>query len=188
MALNTWRRQIKASRTTQFLDDVNEAAFKFVTTVQQPIDAHKHLRIRIWSHTDLEEGNFELTLDDVVRYYHNPNSDVSGSFDKLLLSSLKESNEANAVLTALLYQGQIHTLKNYSILSYHLQRMQWQHNRLSGLFRIITLDHLNTSNPKTSRILQRIADLDSDLMFHQLNNDYKKVIEHLRDEYSAVLK
>ena len=188
MALNTWRRQIKASRATQFLDDINEAAFKFVTTVQRPIDAHKNLRIRIWSYTDLDEDNFEITLEDVVNYYHNPNSDVSGEFGKSLLHSLKESHEANNTLTALLYKGQIHTLNNYKLLSYHLQRMQWQHNRLSGLFRIVALEHLNTSQPKTSRILQRIADLDHDIMVAQLNNDYKKVIELLRDEYSSVLK
>ena len=108
-ALGTWRSQIKANRITKFLDEVNEATFDFVVRVQRPIDAHKHLRVRVWAHcTNLPESNMEITEADVIRYYKDSTTGIHDEFGELLQESLEESAEVNATLTALLYRGQIH--------------------------------------------------------------------------------
>jgi hypothetical protein len=188
-ALGTWRSQIKANRITKFLDEVNEATFDFVVKVQRPIDAHKHLRLRVWAHcTNLPESNMEITEADVIRYYEDSTTGFHDEFGKLLQKSLEESAEVNSTLTALLYRGQIHDLKEYRLLIYQIQRMQWQHNRLDSFFTLITRKHLSPSNPKVRRMFQRVAEIDDGMMLAQLNHDYKKVVKLLKGEYDQILK
>lgn len=188
-ALGTWRNQIKANRITKFLDEVNEAAFDFVVKVQRPMDAHKHLRVRVWAHcTQLPESNMVITEADVIRYYEDSTTGIHEKFGELVQASLEQSADVSSTLTALLYRGQIHNLKQYRLLMYHIQRMQWQHNRLDSFFTLITRKHLSPTNPKIARMFRRVAEVDDGVMLSQLNHDYKKVVEILKGEYDHILK
>lgn len=77
---------------------------------------------------------------------------------------------------------------SYRTLSYRVERLLWQRRRLDANFTTISLSSHNVGCPKVRKAFSRIADLDENMIYAQMDNDYGVFREAIDLEYRDIFK
>lgn len=179
-ALSTWKKQSRAQRQLDFMDQITDAVHELIGLLENPIAVVRVIKIGIDSHSGL---NHTTETDAAIEYIKKSGKDTA----KQLLEHLQPCKQALFKVKSLVVKGQILGLNNYEECRRACEMISWQHDRMWSLYVMIGLESLNWENPKVKENLALVIKIDSEEMKQQLGKANVQFIVFVQNNYQAIL-
>jgi hypothetical protein len=185
MALNTWKRQSKAKKQTDFLDELTDAVHKYINDLSGPTEIVKFIRFGIESHLIsplLQEKDVENP--EIVAYIKQ-----SGERDaKFLNEQLEKCSQSVFKIHTLMAKGQVFGLKNYDDCHESCRMLTWQYERIQALSFMIGNVNLNWKNEEVQNSLKATTSLEHDDIQQHVTKYNKKFLVFVKENYEEIFK
>ena len=182
VALSTWRRQSKAQRQSDLLDDLTNSVHEFVNLMSAPIEMLHHIKIRIESH----KATFGL-MNDVPYPEAIACIEKYGKEDsKRLFEYLNASTPSLTKIRFLSTKGQVLGFSNYEICQKTCQMLSWQHDKLQAVAVIIGSTSMNWQNPEVQKSLSTLMQIDPGEIGAQLQVQNIEFLEFVKTNYEKI--
>lgn len=158
LALKTWKRQSKAQKQIDFIDDLTDSVHEFIDSLSGPIEMVKYIKIGIESYTGMPCLDNEIDNPNAVAYIQKRGMEDS----KRLSEYLKLCGHTLTRIRSLSVKGQVLGLKNYSDCYNACSMLTRQHDRIQALCYMIGSDSWYWKNPKVQDSLSKVIQLDPD--------------------------
>lgn len=184
LALQNWRRQDKAKRQAEFLDELIEAAHAYIAEIYQPV-AQLHIsKIGMESHVPTWEQGDEA--DKAVKgaiAYIQKRGEIDG---KQLFDILGAMRPSTIKLRSLIVKGQVFKFREYAKCQNAINMLIWLFHRIEAYAGIIGSSTWNWENTKVlDRLREQIA-LDPNELKKYLEESNVAIIEFSRDNYKKI--
>lgn len=190
IALDTWKKQIRLSRQTSYLDDLVGELFICITEFQTSIDMFKHLRNAVWAESNREWGDMNLSVEDVKLFYAvSEKKRLELGHDGVrtfLQDSLEKPFRSRSKLYALRHKGIMHNLRDYEIMAAGITKIIEQIETLEKVSMAISMRHLNVEDPRLQGNLQFIASKTDEELRVQLNTCYKELMIQIKIHFDDI--
>jgi len=184
LALRTWKRQAKAQKQTDFMDDITESVHEFIDLMAAPTQMVGYVKIGIESHAGLPELDQTLKNPEAVAYIQRRGQEDA----KRLHEYLRPCTRPLSRIRSLVAKGQVFRFKDYNECQKTCAMITWQYDRIQVLCSIIGSGSLNWTNPKVQEALARAISLDSNDVEKQIKEQYVTFLTFIRDNYQAIYK
>jgi hypothetical protein len=184
LALRTWKRQSKAQKQTEFMDEITEAVHQFIHLMGAPIEMVTYVKIGIESYSGMPNLDKSLKNPEAVAYIQKRGKDDA----KKLYEYLKPCAPVLAKIHSLVVKGQVFRLKKYYECQNSCKLLTWQHERIQALCYMIGSEDLNWENPKVEELLGKVIELDSEDIKRQIAEQNVKFLSFVKDNYTAIYK
>jgi hypothetical protein len=185
MALNTWKRQSKAKKQTDFLDEITDAVHKYINDLYGPTEVVKFIKFGIESHLIsplLQEKDVENP--EIVAYVKQ-----SGERDaKFLNEQLEKCNQSVFRIHTLMAKGQVLGFKNYDVCHESCRMLTWQYERIQALSFMIGNVHLNWKNEEVQKTLKATTSLEHGDIQKYVAEYNKKFLTFVKKNYEEIFK
>ena len=180
-ALNTWKKQSKAQKQFDFMDQITDAVHELIGLLENPIAVVRVIKIGIESHS---EPSHTTEIESAIKYIK-----ASGKRDaKQLLEHLQSCRQTLFKVRSLAAKGQVYGLTNYEECRQACNMISWQHDRMQSLYTMIGLESWNWENPEVKESLAQVISLDADEMKQQIDKASERFLVFVRDNHQAILK
>ena len=184
LALKTWKRQSKAQKQIDFMDDLTNSVHEFIFSLAGPIEMVKHIKIAIESYAGTPDLDTEIDNPEAVAYIQRHGKEDS----KRLYEYLKSCSPALTRIRSLSAKGQVLGLKNYKECYNACSMLTWQHDRIQALCYMIGSDSLYWKNPKVQEFLSKVIQLDSEEINKGIEEQNAKFLAFVKENYEVILK
>jgi hypothetical protein len=184
LALQTWRRQSKAQKQTEFLDDLTESVLEFMQLLKGPIELVRFVKMDVDSFAGLPEIDKTLENPEAVAYIKERGKKDS----ERLREYLKPCAVPISKIHSLLFKGQVFGFKNYPECRKAYTMITWQYERIDALCYIIGSDLLNWKNPKVQEHLRNFLAIDPNVIENQIKEQTVKFLVFVEENYRAIYK
>src|SRR3989338_5064565 len=158
VALKTWKRQSKAQRQSDFMDEITNYVHEFIASMTAPTEMVKYIRIGIESHTRALNLDPEIENSSAIAYIKRNGEEDS----KKLFEYLKLCDPSLTKIRSLVAKGQVLGLTNYVDCQNSERMLTWQYDRVQALCSIIGIPSLNWHNAEVQQTLTKVIQLDSE--------------------------
>ena len=179
-ALSTWKKQSRAQRQLDFMDQITDAVHELIGSLVSPIEVVRLVKIGIESHS---EPSHTTEIESAIEYIK-----ASGKRDaKQLLEHLQSCRQALFKVRSLVAKGQVYGFNNYEECRQACNMISWQHDRMQSLYTMIGSDSWYWENPKVKESLAQVISLDAEEMNQQIGKANVRFIAFVRDNSQAIL-
>lgn len=184
IALTTWKKQSKAQKQTDFLDEITEAVHEYIHLIGVPTEMVKYVKIEMESHAHSLDLDKNIENPEIVAYIQNQGKDDA----KQLLEYLKPCEALLSKIRSLIAKGQVFGFKNYDQCRDACTMITWQYDRIQALWYMIGNASLNWKNSEIQKTLHKVTSLDSAEINEQIKEQNVKFLTFVRDNYEAIYK
>jgi hypothetical protein len=184
IALKTWKRQSKAKKQTDFMDEITNCVHEFVTEMSAPTEMLKYIKIGIESHSRAPDLPSGIENPEAVAYIQKHGKEDS----KRLIEYLNLCNPSLTKIRSLSAKGQVLGLKNYAECQNACTMLTWQHERIQALCYIIGNPSLNWENPEVQGTLSKVIQLDPEEIRRELGEYNAMFLIFVRENYRSIFK
>lgn len=184
MALNTWRRQTKAQKQIDFIDELTDTIHTFVLSMSAPIWLVKFAKIGIDSYAGMHNQSQDIRNPEAIAFIKNrgksTREEIGEHLDVVrpILSKMKSS----------VVKGQVFGMDNYSECVDVCTMLEWSYNQIEAFSSIIGDPHLNWNHPNVQQILDKVLSIDPDRIESNLAEQNSKFLLFARQAYDKILK
>jgi hypothetical protein len=183
-ALKTWKRQSKAQKQVDFMDDLTDSVHEFINSLAGPIEMVKYIKIGIESYVGMPDLDTEIKNPEAVAYIQRQGKDDS----KRLYEYLKACSPALTRIRSLSAKGQVLGLKNYKDCYNACSMLTRQHDRIQALCYMIGSDSLYWKNPKVQEFLSKVIQVDPEEIKKGVEEQNAKFLAFVKENYEKILK
>ena len=183
-ALRNWRRQDKAKRQAEFLDELIEATHTFVIEVHKPIEMMRMSKIGMASHIqNWGEGSEEdKAVAGAIAYIEKRGEDHG----KRLAAMLNEAEPSMVRLRTLSAKGQVFGFPNYKKCQDAVTLMTWHLERIVSYLSIIQSPTWNWDHPEVRDLLVKVMAIDPDEMRISIAKNNAALLEFAQETYRGI--
>jgi len=183
-ALSTWKKQLKAQKQTDLLDELTDTVHEYLQLMVQPIEMLKFIRNYITSHVGLPTNRDNIKNPEVVAYIERLGKNDS----KKLLEHLRECYSSVAKIQSLVAKGQVYGLLNYDVCQKTCEMLLWQHKRLQVVASVIGDKAMNWDHPDVQKSIDNMLKVTPESIKDHMDKQYKKYIEFVAENYREIWK
>lgn len=180
-ALQNWKRQDKAKRQADFLDQLTEAVHSYVAHLSAPIAIVRIIKIGMDAHVPTWEPG-DQTIKGAIDYIGKRGEGDS----KRLSESLQAALQSRAHVQALIAKGQVFKFPDYAKCQNAIKRLTWQFGRMEALAAMIGSPSMNWNNTEVANHLQKVIAISADEIVTQVEADNVSMLEFVREAYERL--
>lgn len=184
LALKTWKRQSKAQKQTDFMDEITNSVHEFVMAMSAPTEMVKYIKIGIESHSRAPGLPSGIENPEAVAYIQKNGKEDS----KMLIEYLNLCRPSLAKIRSLSAKGQVLGFKNYEQCQTACTMLAWQHERVQALCYIIGNPSLYWQNHEVQKLLSKGIQLDSEEIRRQLEEYNTMFLIFVKENYRRIFK
>jgi hypothetical protein len=184
LALKTWKRQSKAQKQTDFMDQITESVHEFISLMAAPIEMVRYVKIGIESYAGFYQLDQSLENPEAVAYIQKRGEADAKRLDEYLKPCMEPLSRIRSLVT----KGQVFGFKNYNECQNACTMIMWQNDRIQALRYIIGSASLNWENPKVQESLSKVIALDPDDIEKQIQEQSVKFLSFVKDNYQTIFK
>lgn len=184
LALTTWKRQSKAKRQCDFMDEITNSFHEFISSITDPIEMVRYIKIGIESHAHVVNANPQIKNSAAVAYIQRNGQEDS----KKLFEYLTRCEPSLIKIRSLAAKGQVLGLKNYIDCQDSVKMLTWQYDRIQALGAIISRPSSNWENDKVQQTLSKVIQLDSDEIKKQIETYNVQFLTFVTKNYEMIYK
>jgi hypothetical protein len=184
VALKSWKRQDRANREAEFLDQVIDATHNYVTRLPRAVELLRYARIGIISHAPMHDANAEPTIDGAIAYIAKRGSNVGDQ----LRQALSDIQPSVVRLRSLGDKGQIFRFPEYAKCVNGIAQITWHFDRLGAFLTTIESPSWNWENPAVLSMLENVLKIDPTNIQQGLADQHKEILIFLRKTYETLYK
>lgn len=184
LALTTWKRQSKAQKQIDFIDELTDAVHEFINSMVAPAEMVKYIKIGIKSYANTPSIDTKIENSEAVAYIREEGKEAS----KKLLEYLKPCSPSLAKIRSLSAKGQVLGLKNYAACQNACDMLTWQHDRIQPLCYLLGSPSLNWRNPEVQKLLSEVIQLDHEEINKELREQNVRFLTFVKGNYEKIYK
>jgi hypothetical protein len=184
LALKTWKRQSKAQKQSDFMDELTNSVHEFIASMAAPTEMVKYIKIGIESYDGAPSPDPNLKHSAAIAYIQQNGQEDS----KKLFEYLNLCNTSLIKLQALTAKGQVLGLQNYTECQNAVRMMTWQYDRIQALGVMIGRPHLNLQNTEIQQTLEKVIKLDADTIKKDIDTNSVLFLSFVKDNYEKIYK
>lgn len=184
LALKTWKRQSKAQKQTDFMDEITNSVHEFVMAMSAPTEMVKYIKIGIESYSRAPDLPSGIENPEAVAYIKKNGKEDS----KELISHLNLCSPSLAKIRSLSAKGQVLGFLNYEQCQTACTMLAWQHERVQALCYLIDNPSLNWENPEVQKTLSKVIQLDPQEIRRQLEEHNTMFLIFVKENYRRIFK
>ena len=184
LALKTWKRQSKAQRQIDFMDEITDSVHEFIDSMAAPTEMAKYIKIGIESYAGTPNLDTEIENPGAVAYIQRQGKEDS----KRLNEYLKPCSPSLTKIRSLSAKGQVLGLKNYKDCHNACSMLTWQHDRIQAICYLIGSDSLNWRNPKVQESLSKVIQLDPEKIKKEIEEQNLRFLTFVKENYEWIYK
>ncbi|MFA5315839.1 MAG: hypothetical protein WC369_00235 [Dehalococcoidales bacterium] len=184
IALSTWKKQTRAHRQIEFMDQLTDTVHEYIQTMVAPVMLLKIIKIGIqaYSGTTLLRG-MVIKNAGVITYIEE-----KGKSDQIKLNEyLDKVRPIISRLDSLVTKGQVLGLNNYKQCYDACLMLARSYNQIEVFTGVIGNSHLNWENPLIQETLDRTMTIDSSNIKADINNQHSVFLEFIKQTYQTLL-
>jgi hypothetical protein len=184
LALKTWKRQSKAQKQIDFLDEITNSVHEFLTAMSAPIETVKYIKIGFESYASTPNLDHKIENPGAVAYIQKRGEEDSKKLTeylKLCVTSLNKIRSLSA-------KGQVLGFKNYSVCQNSCMMLTWQYDRIQSLCYLVGSPSLNWYNPEIQNTLKKYMELDSEKIKKETEDNYVSFLTFVKENYEKIYK
>jgi hypothetical protein len=183
-ALKTWKRQSKAQKQTDFMDEMTESVHEFINLLADAIEMVKFIKIRIESYAVVPELDRTLQNAEAIAYIQKHGKEDA----KQLYDYLRPCVQPLSKIRSLVAKGQVFGFKNYHECQNACAMITWQYDRIQALCYMIGIVSLNWKNPTVQESLTNALSLDATDIKEEIKQQNAKFLTFVKDNYQTIYK
>jgi len=184
LALTTWKRQSKAQKQIDFMDEITDSVHEFINSMVAPIEMVKYIKIGIESYAGAPNLDPQIGNPEAVAYIQKEGKEDS----KRLLEYLKSCGPSLTKICSLSAKGQVLGLKNYTDCQNACSMLTRQHNRIQVLCYQIGSTSLNWRNPKVQELLSEVLQLNHEEIKKEIEAQNVRFLTFVKENYEKIYK
>ena len=184
LALKTWKRQSKAQKQTDFMDEITNSVHEFIMGMAGPTEILKYIKIGIESHAKLPDLIADIENPEAVAYIQKYGKEDS----KRLIEKLNLCNPSLTKIRSLSAKGQVFGFKNYKECQNACTMLTWQYDRIQALCYVIGNPSLNWENPEVQKTLSKVIQMDPEEVRRELEKYNVLFLSFITENYSKIYK
>lgn len=184
IALKTWKRQSKAQRQIDLLDELTNAIHEFIETMSAPTEVLHFIQIGIESHKGTWGLRSDVENPEAVAYIEKHGKEDS----KRLLEYLNLSAPALTRIRSLSAKGQVLGFMNFQECQNACLMLARQHDRIQATCFIIGSTSLYWPNPEVQKSLNALVQIDPVEIKTELGAQNIKYLEFVKENYEKIYK
>jgi len=184
LALKTWKRQSKAQKQIDFMDEITDSVHEFIDFMTAPIEMVKYIKIGFESYANTPNLNPQIGNSEAVAYIKEQGEEDS----KRLLEYLSSCGPSLTKIRSLSAKGQVLGLKNYTDCQNACSMLTWQHDRIQPLCYLIGSPSLNWRNPEVQKLLSQIIQLDHEEIKNEIEAQNVRFLTFVKENYKKIYK
>lgn len=184
LALRNWKRQDKAKREAEFLDELIEATHAYIVEMQRPVAMLHSAKIGMIAHTrDWDEGpDEEKAVKGAIAYIQQ-----RGEEDGKRLATAMGVVEPSVVkLRSLAAKGQVFRFRDYDKCQNAVAQLTWNFDRLIALRSLIESHTWNWEHPEVRGLLTRVMAIEPDDIQKSIGENNAIVLSFARETYARI--
>jgi hypothetical protein len=183
VALSTWRRQSRAQRYADFLDQLTEAVHSFVSQVPRPISVVQLIKIGMEAHMPTVPKDEDPHVAGAIAYFKR-----RGAADyKVFAVELDAVRPAFFRLQFLAAKGQVLGFEGYELCQSAIANIGSQFTAAQGLATFIhSSADLYWENPMIVELVKKLVEIDASEMQKVVDVNYSVVHAFLRNAYASI--
>jgi hypothetical protein len=178
LALKNWKRQDKAKREAEFLDQLTEAVHSYISQLSTPITLAEFIRVAMDAHAPTWEGG-DQSVKGAVSYIQKRGEQDA----KRLIEALNSARPAASRVQALVAKGQVFRLPGYNYCQKATARLAWQFGRMEALASFVGSPDWNWENPEIVAHLKSLMEINSHAMRQDIAEDNLLILGFVSDAY-----
>lgn len=183
-ALRNWRKQDRAKRESEFLDQIIDATHTYIVEMKRPVSLLHFAKIGMASHVrEWSEGDQHAKDVTGAIAYIEKNGERDG---KLLAEALRAVEPSVTKLQSLLAKGQVFRFEGYSKLQNAITMLTWHYGRIASFHSIISTSTWYWENPEIKSLLEKVMKIEPDEINADIGVQSVAVIEFARETYERI--
>lgn len=183
-ALTTWKKQLKAQKQTDLLDELTDTVHEYLQLMVQPTQKLKFIRISIDCHVGLLTNRGNIKNPKVVAYIERLGKNDS----KEIWEYIGGCNSSVAKIQSLVAKGQVYGLLNYDVCQDTCKVLLQQHERLQAVATVIGSTSMNWDNPDVQESIESMLKVTPEDIEVHMAKQNKKYIEFVAENYRAIFQ
>ena len=184
LALSTWKRQIKAHKHIEFLDELTDIIHNFILSMSGPIEYLKFTKMGIDCYKGLHNEPEDMKNPEAVAFIKKRGKSTRDNTRECLTAVIPILSK----MKTLVAKGQIFGIDNYSQCQNTCAMLEWSYNQIVSFFSIIGEQHLNWSNPEVQSTLGKILSINHEDINNNLTEQNTKFLLFAKQAYAKTLK
>jgi hypothetical protein len=181
-ALQTWRRQDKAKRQADFLDQLTEAVHDFIGTMAAPVTLVQVIKIGMETHIPREPKNSDPKVAGAIEYIEQ-----RGGEDAKRLSEVLEAPRPIVTrIRALAAKGHVFKFQNYETCQDAVAMLVWQFDRMQALAAFIRYPSWYWQNEEVLGQLRKLITIDPEDIQARLQSCHAAIITYVGEIYGRI--
>jgi hypothetical protein len=180
-ALRNWKRQDRAKRHADFLDQLIETVHDYVSLLAKPVEVAEFVKIGIKSHEPAFMGG-DQRIAGVIQYIQKRGKEDSHT----LVEALNACRPAAVRLRALMAKGQVFRFRDYHTCKNAVNQLTWQLGRLESLALLIGSTTLNWENPEVLQFLEKMIAIEPEEIRKQVDEENVVILAFTSKTYETI--
>jgi len=183
-ALRNWKRQDRAKREAEFLDELIEAAHTYIAAMPTPITLLAMAKIGMDSHAPMwgEEDDADKAVKGAIAYIQK-----RGERDaKRMLGVLETVQPSTVKLRSLTAKGQVFKFDGYTKCQKAVQMLTWHFDRMEAFTALIGSPTWNWDNPEVLGHLKDVMAIDPNEIRKSVQENNVAIIEFASHTYKRL--
>lgn len=181
VALKNWKRQDRAKRQAEFLDQLTDAAHTYIAEMSKPVTIVQFVTIGMDSHAPTSEGG-DQSIRGAMAFIDRRGAEDS----KRLLEALATVQPTTIRLRSLVAKGQVFKFANYAKCHNAVTKLTWHFDRLEALTAFIASPSWNWENQEVTSLLERLMEINADDIRTSLAEENVRLIEFVAETYGRI--
>ncbi len=181
-ALANWRRQDKAKRHADFVDQLTDAVHSFVGLMPAPVTTVQLVKMGMAYHIPLESKNEDPYVAAAIDYIERRGADDA----KRLTEALDPARPVFVRIQSLSAKTQVFDFEGYKDCQNAIGRLTWQFGRMQALAAFIGSSTWYWQNPEIITHLKKLMEIEPEEIQQHLDRDVAVVHGFVRDAYTRI--
>lgn len=184
IALSTWRRQIKAKKHIDFIDELTDTIHVFILSMSVPVSSLKFAKIGIDSYAGIHDEPEDIKNPEAIAFIKKQGK----STGKDIREHLDAARPILSKMKSLAAKGQVFGIENYSKCQNACRMLEWSYNQIEAFSSIIGDPHLNWKHPDVQQTLDNVLSIDPERIESNLAEQNSEFLLFARQAYYKILK
>jgi hypothetical protein len=181
-ALKNWKRQDKAKRQADFLDQFTEAVHDFIGAMPTPVTRVEMIKIGMQSHIPMEPKNSDPAVAGAIEYIERRgNEDANRLFE-----ALNATRPAATRVRALTTKGNVFKFRDYDKCEKASAKLVWQFDIMEALAAFIGNPSWYWQNDEIIGHLKKLMVIDPNDIRQQFGINNSEIIAYVGETYSHI--
>ncbi len=183
-ALSTWKRQTKAQKRTDFIDEMADTVHAFVVSMHAPVHCLMLAKLKIDCYTGIHGESPDIKNPEAVAFIKKDGKSYQQEIGKYL-------NEARPFLIkmkSLVTKGQIFGIEDYSRCQKACSMFEWSYNQIETFSSIIGNPDWYWNNPDVQQAIDNVLSIDSESIKNNLAEQGCEFFLFAKQAYDKTLK